>query len=257
MKLTDKSGFMKVIIIDDEPLARSLLEELLEEEKDIEIVASCNDGFEGLKAIQEHQPDLIFLDIQMPKITGFELLELIDNPPIVIFTTAYDEYALMAFEVNALDYLLKPFDRDRLHKALEKARKIPTNANVEQDNNRVHQEGKILQLPEQAQRIVVKDGSNIKIIPLADVLYIEAADDYAKITTAEKYYLKHQRMLQFEQQLPEQQFVRIHRSYIVNLQHIQKVELYEKEQYCVRLRNQAKLPVSRNGYVKLKSVLGI
>lgn len=246
---------MKVIIIDDEPLARSLLEELLEEEKNIEIVASCNDGFEGLKAIQEHQPDLIFLDIQMPKITGFELLELIENPPMVIFTTAYDEYALKAFEVNALDYLLKPFDRERLQKALGRVREIPSSP--EQRIGSERQEGKILQLPEQAQRIVVKDGSNIKIIPLTEVLYIEAADDYAKITTAEKYYLKHQRMLQFEQQLPEQQFVRIHRSYIVNLQHIQKVELYEKEQYCVRLRNQAKLPVSRNGYIKLKAVLGI
>lgn len=255
MSQTNNKAVMKVIIIDDEPLARSLLEELLEEEKNINIVASCNDGFEGLKAIQEHQPDLIFLDIQMPKITGFELLELIDNPPIVIFTTAYDEYALKAFEVNALDYLLKPFDRERLQKALGKARQLPSKQN--QNSIQERQEGKILQLPEQAQRIVVKDGSNIKIIPLAEILYIEAADDYAKITTAEKYYLKHQRMLQFEQQLPEQQFVRIHRSYIVNLQHIQKVELYEKEQYCVRLRNQAKLPVSRNGYVKLKAVLGI
>jgi two-component system LytT family response regulator len=255
MSQTNNKAVMKVIIIDDEPLARSLLEELLEEEKNINIVASCNDGFEGLKAIQEHQPDLIFLDIQMPKITGFELLELIYNPPIVIFTTAYDEYALKAFEVNALDYLLKPFDRERLQKALGKARQLPSKQN--QNSIQERQEGKILQLPEQAQRIVVKDGSNIKIIPLAEILYIEAADDYAKITTAEKYYLKHQRMLQFEQQLPEQQFVRIHRSYIVNLQHIQKVELYEKEQYCVRLRNQAKLPVSRNGYVKLKAVLGI
>lgn len=246
---------MKVIIIDDEPLARSLLEELLEEVKDIEIIASCNDGFDGLKAIQEHHPDLIFLDIQMPKITGFELLEILDNPPIVIFTTAYDEYALKAFEVNALDYLLKPFDKERLDKALDKARKSLAAPDKVEDKEKP--KGKIMQLPEQAQRIVVKDGSNIKIIPLNEVLYIEAADDYAKITTAEKYYLKHQRMMQFEVQLPEQQFVRIHRSYIVNLQHIQKVELYEKEQYCVILRNQKKLPVSRNGYGKLKTVLGI
>lgn len=246
---------MKVIIIDDEPLARAFLEELLEEENNIEIVASCNDGFEGLKAIQEYHPDLIFLDIQMPKITGFELLELIDDPPIVIFTTAYDEYALKAFEINALDYLLKPFDRVRLKKALQKTHKILIETREDPDKEK--QGGKILQLPEQAQRIVVKEGNNIKIIPLAEVLYIEAADDYAKITTADKYYLKHQRMIQFEQQLPEQQFVRVHRSYIVNLQHIQKVELYEKEQYCVRLRNQAKIPVSRNGYIKLKGVLGI
>lgn len=246
---------MRTIIIDDEPLARSLLEELLENEKDIEIVASCNDGFEGLKAIQEHQPDLIFLDIQMPKITGFELLELLDNPPFVIFTTAYDEYALKAFEVNAMDYLLKPFEQQRLQQALDKVRNQKLNPNTHEPAGKA--EGKVLHLPEQAQRIVVKENNNIKIIPLADVLYIEAADDYAKVTTAEKYYLKHQRMIQFEQQLPDQQFVRVHRSYIVNLQHIQKVELYEKEQFCVILRNGAKVPVSRSGYAKLKEVLGI
>ena len=243
---------MRIIIIDDEPLARSLLAEMLSDEQGIEIVAECNDGFEGMKAIQEYQPDLIFLDIQMPKITGFELLELLDNPPQVIFTTAYDEYALKAFEVNALDYLMKPISPDRLKKALEKVQvKLKTPV-----KNPLF-EGKVPQLPEQAQRIVVKDAGNIKIIPLADVLYLEAADDYVKINIAEKYFLKHQTMGNFEQQLPAHQFVRIHRSYIVNIQHIHKVELYEKEQYCVILRNNAKLPVSRSGYTKLKGVLGI
>ncbi|WP_232831801.1 LytR/AlgR family response regulator transcription factor [Taibaiella helva] len=243
---------MKTILIDDEPLARSLLAELLEDEKDIEIVASCNDGFEGMKAIQEHQPDLIFLDIQMPKITGFELLELLDNPPKVIFTTAYDEYALKAFEVNALDYLLKPVSIDRLQKALEKVR-----TQIRQPETDTPKDMSALQLPEQSQRIVVKDGGHIKIIPLPEVLYIEAADDYVKVTTTDKYYLKHQRMAHFEAQLPAHQFVRVHRSYIVNVQHIHKVELYEKENYCVILRNNAKIPVSRSGYAKLKTVLGI
>jgi len=243
---------MKTILIDDEPLARSLLAELLEDEKDIEIVASCNDGFEGMKAIQEHQPDLIFLDIQMPKITGFELLELLDNPPKVIFTTAYDEYAIKAFEVNALDYLLKPVNPERLQKALEKVRH-----QIRQPQPTQEHEAKNLQLPEQSQRIVVKDGGHIKIIPLPEVLYIEAADDYVKVTTADKYYLKHQRMAHFEANLPGHQFVRVHRSYIVNVQHIHKVELYEKENYCVILRNGAKIPVSRSGYAKLKAVLGI
>lgn len=243
---------MRIIIIDDEPLARSLLIEMLADEQGIEVVAECNDGFEGMKAIQEYQPDLIFLDIQMPKITGFELLELLDDPPQVIFTTAYDEYALKAFEVNALDYLMKPISPERLKKALEKVEvrlKTPVKNHLF--------EGKVPQLPEQAQRIVVKDAGNIKIIPLADVLYLEAADDYVKINITEKYFLKHQTMGNFEQQLPPHQFVRIHRSYIVNIQHIHKVELYEKEQYCVILRNNAKLPVSRSGYTKLKGVLGI
>ncbi|MFT4063041.1 MAG: LytTR family transcriptional regulator DNA-binding domain-containing protein [Edaphocola sp.] len=242
---------MKTIIIDDEPLARSVLEEMLEDEKDIEIVASCNDGFEGLKAIQEHQPELIFLDVQMPKITGFELLELLENPPRVIFTTAYDEYALKAFEVNALDYLLKPISPERLQKALAKLRHQHNTGNAPQFGS------KALQLPEQSQRIVVKDRGHIKIIPLPDVLYIEAADDYVKVTTEGKYYLKHQRMAHFEAQLPPHQFVRVHRSYIVNIQHINKVELYEKENYCVTLRNGARIAVSRTGYSKLKAVLGI
>lgn len=244
---------MKTIIIDDEPLARAILEEMLEPYNNLKIVASCNDGFEGLKAIQEHQPDLIFLDIQMPKITGFELLELLDNPPKVIFTTAYDEYAIKAFEVNALDYLLKPISEDRLQKAIDK---IQIN---EQKISEPLSEQNVIPtlLPEQMQRIVVKDGGHIKIIPLEEVLYIEAADDYVKITTANKYFLKHQRMAYYETQLQAQQFVRVHRSYIVNVQHIHKVELYEKENYCVVLRNNAKIPVSRSGYARLKTVLGL
>ncbi len=243
---------MKSILIDDEPLARSLLMELLEQENDVDIVASCNDGFEGMKAIQEYQPDLIFLDIQMPKITGFELLELLDHPPMVIFTTAYDEYALKAFEVNALDYLLKPISSDRLQKALDRVRlrmKHPEAVPVP-DLKSIH-------LPEQSQRIVVKDGGHIRIIPLPDVLYLEAADDYVKITTAARYFLKHQSMAHFEKLLPSYQFVRVHRSYIVNVQHIHKVELQEKDSYCVVLRNNAKVPVSRSGYARLKATLGI
>ncbi|AYD46247.1 MAG TPA: LytTR family transcriptional regulator DNA-binding domain-containing protein [Arachidicoccus soli] len=241
---------MRTIIIDDEPLARSLLLELLEPEKDIEIVAECGDGFEALKAIQEHQPDLIFLDIQMPKITGFEMLELLESPPRVIFTTAYDEYALKAFEVNALDYLLKPLNPERLTRALQKLRQ-------QTDKNQESVKGKMLQLPEQMQRIVVKVNGNIKILPLPEVFYLESADDYVKVHTNDKYYLKHQTMNNFEQQLPIHQFVRVHRSCLVNVQHIHKVDLYEKDQYCVVLRNDVRLPVSRSGYAKLKTVLGI
>lgn len=241
---------MRTIIIDDEPLARSLLLELLEPEKDIEIVAECGDGFEALKAIQEHQPDLIFLDIQMPKITGFEMLELLESPPRVIFTTAYDEYALKAFEVNALDYLLKPLNPERLTRALQKLRQ-------QTDKNQESVKGKMLQLPEQMQRIVVKGNGNIKILPLPEVFYLESADDYVKVHTNDKYYLKHQTMNNFEQQLPIHQFVRVHRSCLVNVQHIHKVDLYEKDQYCVVLRNDVRLPVSRSGYAKLKTVLGI
>lgn len=241
---------MRTIIIDDEPLARSLLLELLEDHKDIEVIAECNDGFEGLKAIQELQPELVFLDIQMPKITGFEMLELLDNPPKIIFTTAYDEYALKAFEVNALDYLLKPVHADRLSGALAKVR------NYAQGESQIAKDRIIPQMPEQMQRIVVKANGEVKILPLQDIFYLEAADDYVKIHTADKYYLKHQTMSNFEQQLPSRQFVRIHRSYLVNIQHIHKVDLYEKEQYCVILRNDTRLQVSRTGYTKLKAELG-
>lgn len=241
---------MRTLIIDDEPLARSLLAELLEEEKDIRIIGECGDGFEGLKSVQELQPDLIFLDIQMPKITGFEMLELLDNPPKVIFTTAYDEYALKAFDVNAVDYLLKPVNPQRLHKALDKAR-------AGNDHDTQQFRDKLPQLPEQTQRIVVKVNGNIKILPLAEVFYLESADDYVKVHASDKYYLKHQTMGRFEAQLPQQQFVRIHRSYMANVQHIHKLDLYEKDQYCVVLRNDVRLPVSRSGYSKLKEVLGI
>ena len=241
---------MRTIIIDDEPLARSLLAELLEEEKDIQIIGECGDGFEGLKSVQELQPDLIFLDIQMPKITGFEMLELLDNPPKVIFTTAYDEYALKAFDVIAVDYLLKPVNPQRLQKALDKAR-AGNNDDTQQLKERLPQ------LPEQTQRIVVKVNGNIKILPLTEIFYLESADDYVKVHTSDKYYLKHQTMGRFETQLPPQQFVRIHRSYMANVQHIHKLDLYEKDQYCVVLRNDVRLPVSRSGYGKLKEVLGI
>lgn len=241
----------KIILIDDEPLARTLLEEMLETDGRLEIVAACGDGFEGLKAIQQHQPDLVFLDIQMPKITGFEMLELLESPPKVVFTTAYDEYALKAFEVSALDYLLKPITPERVKKAVSKF------FNAEIPNYPTGGQSTAAKMPEQLRRIVVKEGQEIKIIPLEDVLYIEAADDYAKVTTIDKYYLKHQRMSAFEAQLPSWQFVRTHRSYIVNTQQILKVELYEKEQYCAVLQNGRKLPVSRSGYARLKQVLGI
>ena len=244
----------KVIIIDDEPLARSIVKEYLEKNPDFELLAECGDGFEGLKAIQQHQPDLIFLDIQMPKINGFEMLELIEQPPAVIFTTAFDEYAIKAFEAHAIDYLLKPFNQDRFDKALSKW----------SDQKDSHSESKTEELletaslsPAQSNRIVVKNGSKIKIIPVHDVFYLEAADDYVKIHTQEGYFLKNKTMNHFEQVLDGQQFVRSHRSYIVNVQQITRIDPYEKDNHVAILRTGAKVPVSRGGYGKLKAVLGL
>lgn len=242
----------KVVIIDDEFLARGMVKEYLQNHKDFEVAAECGDGFEGLKAIQEHEPDLIFLDIQMPKISGFEMLELIDNPPAVIFATAFDEYAIKAFEAHAIDYLLKPFDQERFDKAVEKFRQQNQNLRAKTQDllNDMHGHGV-------NNRIVVKNGSKIKIIPIQEVLYLEAADDFVKIFTKEGYFLKNKTMSYFESFLPVDLFTRCHRSFIVNLQEITRIDPYEKDGHVAVLRNGAKINVSRNGYGRLKTVLGL
>ena len=245
---------MKVIIIDDEPLARSIVKEYLAAHPNIELVQECNDGFEGLKAIQLHQPDLIFLDIQMPKINGFEMLELVETPPAVIFTTAFDEFAIKAFETHAIDYLLKPFNQERFDKAIAKWMDNKLQQTVGATQGLL--ESASLS-PSQNQRIVVKNGSKIKIIPSHDVLYLEAADDYVKIHTREGYFLKNKTMSHFEQSLDSTSFVRSHRSYIVNVQEITRIDPYEKDNHVAILRSGAKVPVSRSGYGKLKDVLGL
>lgn len=242
---------MKVVIIDDEPLARSMVKEYLQTYPDIEVVQECNDGFEGVKAIQHHQPDLVFLDIQMPKINGFEMLELIENPPQVIFATAFEEYAIKAFETHAVDYLLKPFSKERFDKAMLK---------FQQQKPKTEQTQALLETvshnPAQTGRIVLKDGGKIKIIPVPTIQYLEAADDYVKIFTQDGSFLKKKTMQYFEDTL-QQQFVRVHRSYIINTQLITRIDPYEKDGHLVLLSTGARLPVSKGGYTKLKEVLGI
>lgn len=244
---------MKVIIIDDEPLARSLVKEYLNDFPELTLVQECGDGFEGLKAINLKQPDLIFLDIQMPKINGFELLELIENPPAVIFNTAFEAYAIKAFEAHAIDYLLKPFSRERFHKAVQKwmEQKSGTNQNNLQLLDTIHIGNGI------QNRIVLKENGLIKIIPVQQVQYLEAADDYVKIHTAEGVFLKNKTMQYFETHLSEVDFARIHRSYLVKIQLISKLEPYEKDSYLAILSTGQKLPVSKSGYSKLKAVLGL
>ena len=241
---------MKAIIIDDEPLARMMVKEYLQAYPHITVAEECNDGFEGMKAIQQHQPDLIFLDIQMPKINGFEMLELIDNPPQVIFTTAFEEYAIKAFDAHAADYLLKPFSKERFDKAMQKLQQQRVNA-----AHAVVETA--LQSNLQSNRIVVKDNGKIKIIPIAQVQYLEAADDYVKIITAEGSFLKKKTMQYFEDSLPPQEFIRIHRSYIISAALITRIDLHEKDSHIALLTTGAHLPVSKAGYVKLKEVLGI
>jgi two-component system LytT family response regulator len=244
---------IKAIIIDDEPLARSIVMEYLQGQEGIEVIQECNDGFEGVKAIMQHKPHLIFLDIQMPKINGFEMLELLEEKPSVIFTTAFDEYAIKAFEAHAVDYLLKPFTKERFDKALEK---FFNQAPVQKKNTEDLLQS-ATQLPSQSERIVVKTAGKIKIIPIPEILFLEAADDYVKIHTKEGAFLKNKTMSFFENTLPQEQFVRTHRSYILNVHEITRIDPYEKENHLAILRSGARVPVSKNGYGKLREVLGL
>ncbi|MCK7557030.1 LytTR family transcriptional regulator DNA-binding domain-containing protein [Chitinophaga sedimenti] len=248
---------IKAVIIDDEPLARELVLEYLRNWPQVSVAQECNDGFEGLKAIQQHQPELIFLDIQMPKINGFEMLELVEKMPAVIFTTAFEEYALRAFEVSAADYLLKPFSRERFDKAMQKlCEKLENNTPAVAPVQDVL-EAASREMPAQHNRVVVKINGKIKIIPMADIHYTEAADDYVKIVTQEGSFLKNKTMAFFEKTLDPQHFIRVHRSYMLNIGQISRLEPYEKETYLAILRSGSKIQVSKTGYPKLKEVLGL
>ncbi|SDL07732.1 two-component system, LytT family, response regulator [Catalinimonas alkaloidigena] len=244
----------RVVIIDDEPLARSILLEYLQPLAGVEVVQECNNGFEGVKAIQQHQPDLIFLDVQMPKINGFEMLELLDQAPAVIFTTAFEEYALRAFEAHAVDYLLKPITRERFDVAMRKWQDHAAPADATQTQALLETAA---QAPGQRDRIVVRHGSKIHIIPVQQVHYLEASDDFVKIHTDHGTFLKSRTMQYFERALPDQQFVRVHRSYIVQVQQITQIDPYQKDTYVAILRSGAQVPISRTGYPRLREVLGI
>jgi two-component system, LytTR family, response regulator len=243
----------KLILIDDEPLARELIKAFLQPyNQQVTVVAECGDGFEGFKAIQQHQPDLIFLDVQMPRLTGFEMLDLIDNPPSVIFTTAFDEYALRAFEAHALDYLLKPIARERFDKAMAKwlqqaeLKQKPQLTQLFQEKvNEAYQ-----------YRIVVKDNGLIRIIPAQDIHYIEADDDYVRIHTKAGSYMKKSTLNHIEQTLDPKQFVRVHRSFLVPVSQLQKIEPYEKESHVALLQCGAKITVSKTGMTRLRTLLG-
>jgi two-component system LytT family response regulator len=243
---------IKVIIIDDEALARQITKNYLSKRSDIEIIAECSDGFDAIKKISELKPDLIFLDVQMPKLTGFEMIELLDSPPFIIFTTAYDHFAIKAFEVNAIDYLLKPFSEERFNAALQKAIEKLSSKNTQQfslDN--------ILKTNDQKEefleRVVVKESSKIVIIPVEEIKWIEAQDDYVLINTSKGRYLKQKTMKYFESRLNQNHFVRVHRSYIVNIDLIKYLEQTETESYKLILKDGSVLPVSKSGFQRLKS----
>jgi two-component system LytT family response regulator len=242
---------IKTVIIDDEPLAASIVQEYLSEFPQFEIVKVCQDGFEGLKAVQQFQPDLIFLDVQMPKITGFEMLELVENPPAVIFTTAFDEYAVKAFDAMAIDYLLKPFSMRRFTQAIDKFLQQFS----AQENTPKSEE--YSGLAEKRDRLVVRVKNEIKIIPTDQVVYFEAEDDYIAIHTAAGKYLKKMTMKALEEAMDSTRFVRVHRSFILNVNQIAKIEPYERENYLVKLLSGGQVPVSKSGYSRLRQVLGL
>jgi two-component system LytT family response regulator len=245
---------IKAVIIDDEPLSREIIKAYLKNFPEIGVVHECGDGFEGVKAIQQHQPELIFLDIQMPKITGFEMLELIDQKPAVIFITAYDSFAIKAFEANAVDYLLKPVSEERFSSAILKWKSKVVLTNQEPVKRVLNT---MSGTSSQRDRIVVKTGSKVKIIPVHEIQYIEADDDFVKIFTSEGSFLKNKTMAFYEQSLDVAQFIRVHRSYILHINQITKIEPYQKETHLAILRDGKQIPVSKTGYVKLKTILGI
>jgi two-component system, LytTR family, response regulator len=242
----------RTVIVDDEELARLVLRELLGWHPEIEIVAECANGFEAVKSISDLKPDLLFLDVQMPKLNGFEVLELISPGPAVIFVTAYDQYALRAFEAHAVDYLLKPFGADRLKTAVERAQErlggaMPPVAAALAAEARP---------PAQyLERVVVKDGSRVHIIPVAKLDYAEAQDDYVALCTEGKKHLKQQTISSLEKALDPARFLRIHRGYIVNLQRVTKIEPYGKDTHMAILNTGAQLPISRSGYARLREIL--
>lgn len=246
---------MRVIIIEDEAPAREIVKSFLQAHTDIEIVGEYDNGFDGMKGIKEHHPDLVFLDVQMPKITGFEMLELMDETPEIIFTTAYDQYAIKAFEMNAVDYLLKPFSKDRFNQAIEKAKlKISTQTkSTTEDLKKVVE--KIDEKEDTIFRIVVKKQGDIHVIPVEDLIYIEAKDDYVMLYTSKGRYLKEKTMKYYESHLDSKQFVRVHRSYIVRIDQVKRLEPYGKSSYVAILGQDKKANVSLSGYKKLKEVL--
>ena len=247
---------LRAIIVDDEELARQILREYLHKAGEVEIVAECANGFEAVKAVGELRPDLLFLDIQMPKLDGFEVLELIDPPVAVIFVTAYDQYALKAFDAAAVDYLLKPFSTEQTWERLWSVRR----ALLSDPQPRALQASDLAAAarpPGQTlERVVVKDGTKVHIIPIAKLDYVEAQDDYIALHSEKKQYLKQQTISSIEAQLDPARFARVHRSYIVNLERIARIEPYTKDSRVAVLQDGTQLAVSRSGYTKLKELLG-
>ncbi len=245
---------LRVVMADDEALARRVLGEYLSAEPGIEIVAECSNGFDAVKAVNELRPDVVFLDVQMPKLDGFEVLELIDPPAAVVFVTAFDQYAMRAFDAAAVDYLLKPFSAERFRSSLARVRaRLQASAPqpVPQDLR------KATRAPgEYLDRIVVREGARVQVIPVGKLDYAEAQDDYVALRSEGRTWLKQQTISSLETALDPRRFLRVHRSYIVNVDRISRIEANTKDTWVAVLTDGSKLPVSRGGYARFREVVG-
>jgi two-component system, LytTR family, response regulator len=250
--MMDDRRTVRAIIVDDEALSRDIIREYLDIHQEVTVITECANGFEAVKAITEEKPDLVFLDIQMPKLNGFEVLDLVSEEMAVVFTTAYDEYALKAFEVHAADYLLKPFSRQRFDEALMQAMKHVSSRGFPAVYEMAAQEAR---RRKPIERILVRVGSQVHVVPASSVDYIEAQDDYVRIVAGSKKYLKQQGLSELEECLDGERFLRIHRSYLLNIEVIAGIELYAKDSRVAVLKDGTRLPVSRAGYEKIKAVL--
>ena len=243
---------LRLVIVDDEALARAVVREYASADPSLEILAECANGFDAVKAVAEHKPDLVLLDVQMPKLDGFEVLELIGTDQIVVFITAYDQYALRAFDVHAVDYLLKPFSAERFQEAMARVReRLQARAAATPDVAALVRDAKPRTGP--AERVLIRDGANV--LPVDAIDYVEAQDDYVAFKSDGKQYLKDQTLAAVEATMDPSRFVRIHRSYLLNIDRIAKVELYAKDSRIAILRDGSRLPVSRAGYARLSELL--
>jgi two-component system LytT family response regulator len=254
---------IRAVIVDDEELARQVLREFITAHPEIEIAAECANGFEAVKSVTELKPDLVFLDVQMPKLDGFEVLELIGTVAAVVFVTAHDNYAIRAFEVHAVDYLLKPFGADRFEAALARAKErlggVSSSQSAQQGARPTPSPSDLAAAarpPAQyLDRIPVRDGTRVSIIAIAKLDYAEAQDDYVALSSEGKKHLKQQTISSLESALDPSRFLRIHRSYIVNLERVARIEPYGKDSHVAVLHNGTQLPVSRAGYARLREFL--
>jgi two-component system, LytTR family, response regulator len=243
---------LRVVIVDDEELARKVVTEYLTDQPDVTVVAECANGFEAVKAVTDLKPDLVLLDVQMPKLNGFEVVELIGRNQPVVFVTAFDEYALKAFEVHAVDYLLKPFDRDRLLEALDRARtRIARHDSTPVEGLVGHTRSG------PAERVLIRDGARVHILPVEAIDYVQAQDDYVSVQSGGRAYLKEQTLGDFESTMDPKRFVRIHRSYLLNVDRLARVEQTLRESRVAVLKDGTTLPVSRPGYAKIQRLLGL